>query len=215
MSSRTLWASASLATLMLATPAMAQTNLDETQAETEDAVRSLQTVLVTATRREGAAQDTGAALSAFDQNALELRSVQSVEDLADLSPGLQISTYQGDTSIFVRGIGTPVIIAGADSSTATYADGVYLSRAAAIGPSFFDVERIEVLRGPQGTLYGRNATGGAVKIITKRPSDTFEGEARLILGDYDRIQAFGAISGPIGDGVRASRRSKREPQWVY
>ncbi len=215
MSTRTLLVSASLAAMMLATPAVAQTNDIDSSNDPEDAVRSLQPVLVTATRREGSVQNIGAALSAFDENALETRSVQSVEDLADLSPGLQISTYQGDTSIFVRGIGTPVIIAGADSSTATYADGVYLSRAAAIGPAFFDVERVEVLRGPQGTLYGRNATGGAVKIITKRPSDAFEGEARLILGDYDRIQAFGAVSGPIGDGLRARLAVQKETRSGY
>ena len=124
MSTRTLLVSASLAAMMLATPAVAQTNDIDSSNDPEDAVRSLQPVLVTATRREGSVQNIGAALSAFDENALETRSVQSVEDLADLSPGLQISTYQGDTSIFVRGIGTPVIIAGADSSTATYGRAV-------------------------------------------------------------------------------------------
>lgn len=183
---------------------------DVAQPEVGQETRTLNIVTVTATRREESIQDTGASVSALDGDTLRARSVDSVEDVADLIPGLQVSTYQGDTSIFIRGIGTPVIVAGADSSTATYLDGVYLSRAAAIGPGFFDVERLEVLRGPQGTLYGRNATGGAVNIITKRPTDEFEGEARLILGNYDRVQAFAAISGPLGETVRARLAVQKE-----
>lgn len=160
-------------------------------------------IVVTGTRRAESIQKTAISISALDSDALSDRSVQSVEGLAAALPGVQIATYQGDTSIFIRGIGTPVIIAGNDSSTATYVNGVYISRAAAIGPAFMDVERIEVLRGPQGTLYGRNATGGAVNIITKAPTSDLEGEARLILGNYNRVQAFGAISGPITPSIRA------------
>lgn len=160
-------------------------------------------IVVTGTRRAESIQKAAISISALDADALSDRSVQSVEGLSALLPGVQIATYQGDTSIFIRGIGTPVIIAGNDSSTATYVNGVYISRAAAIGPSFMDVERIEVLRGPQGTLYGRNATGGAVNIITKAPTSDLSIEGRLILGNYNRVQAFGAISGPITDSIRA------------
>ncbi|MGP1353854.1 MAG: TonB-dependent receptor [Parasphingopyxis sp.] len=160
-------------------------------------------IVVTASRREEDLQSTPLSVSAFTDDALEVRSVQSVDQIAALTPGVQISTYQGDTSIFIRGVGTPVIIAGSDSSTATYLNGVYLSRAAAIGPAFFDVERLEVLRGPQGTLYGRNATAGAVNIITRDPTEEFEAEARFILGNYDRTGFFGAVSGPLTDGFRA------------
>lgn len=163
----------------------------------------LEETIVTATRRLTDAQTTAASLTAVDSNWLSDRSVQSIEQIADFTPGLQIATYQGDTSIFIRGIGTPVIIGGNDSSTAAYLDGVYLSRAAAIGPAFFDVDRVEVLRGPQGTLYGRNATGGAVNIITKGPTEEFSGDARLILGNYDRMQFSGAVSGALTDRVRA------------
>lgn len=185
------------------------------EAEPEMESRTLSTVTVTATRREENIQSTGASVSALDSEALLDRSVQSVEDVADMVPGLHVSNYQGDTSIFIRGIGTPVIVAGADSSTATYLDGVYLSRAAAIGPGFFDIERVEVLRGPQGTLYGRNATGGAVNIITKRPTDEFAGEARLILGNYDRTHAFAALSGPLNDRVRARLAVQKEDRDGY
>ncbi|WP_439621068.1 TonB-dependent receptor [Hyphomonas sp.] len=193
---------------MVMNSAAAQDATAPSEAESES--RMLNTVTVTATRREESIQDTGASVSALDNDALRARSVQSVEDVADLVPGLQVSSYQGDTSIFIRGIGTPVIVAGADSSTATYLDGVYLSRAAAIGPGFFYVERIEVLRGPQGTLYGRNATGGAVNIITKRPTDEFSGDARLIVGNFDRMQVFAALSGPLNDAVRARLAVQKE-----
>lgn len=209
MPKRATLATASWIAILIACPvaAIAQSDVssDETSSE-----RTLGTVTVTATRRAENLQQTGSAISALNEHDLNVRSIQSVEDASELVPGLQVATYQGDTSIFIRGIGTPVIIAGADSSTATYSDGVFLSRAAAIGPAFFDVERLEVLRGPQGTLYGRNATGGAVNIISKGPSDEFEGEARLILGDYSRVQAFAAAGGPLADGLRARLAVQKE-----
>lgn len=188
---------------------------DESPAIVDVDARTLDAVVVTANRREENIQTTSTAVSAFSGDDLKDKTIQSVEDVATLVPGLQISTYQGDTSIFIRGIGTPVIVAGNDSSTATYINGVYTSRAAAIGPSFFDVERIEVLRGPQGTLYGRNATGGSVNIITKGPSDEFEAETSLILGDYDRVKVFGAVGGPLSDKVRARVAGQWEDRSGY
>lgn len=164
---------------------------------------ALEEVIVTATRRESSLQDTGAAVSALSSDDLRNKSVQNVADLALLTPGLDIASYQGDTSIFIRGIGTPTIIAGSDSSTATYVDGVYYSRPAAIGPAFFDIERVEVLRGPQGTLYGRNATGGAVNIITRGPGEETEGEVELTLGNYDQRRLFAAVGGPLTDTIGA------------
>lgn len=206
---------ASSIALLLACPitASAQSDVGTQSDASSDAAspeRKLDTVTVTANRRSENLQKTGSAIAAFNSDDLVSRGIQSVEDASELVPGLQVATYQGDTSIFIRGIGTPVIIAGADSSTATYSDGVFLSRAAAIGPAFFDVERLEVLRGPQGTLYGRNATGGAVNIITKGPTDEFASEARLILGDYNRIQAFAAAGGPLAEGLRARLAIQKE-----
>lgn len=160
-------------------------------------------IIVTANRRAESIQDTPISITAFGGDELVNRSITSIEQVGAIAPGVQISTYQGDTSIFIRGIGTPSIIAGTDSSTATYIDGVYISRPAAIGPQFFDVERIEVLRGPQGTLYGRNATGGAVNIVTNRPTDYLEGNLQLTVGNYDRFRVAGALSGPINDTIRA------------
>lgn len=189
--------------------------LAQSDSASESDTIGLEEIIVTASRRAEELQKTSLSISALNANALAERSVQSIESIAALVPGVQIATYQGDTSIFIRGIGTPVIIAGNDSSTAAYVNGIFLSRAAAVGPSFFDVDRIEVLRGPQGTLYGRNATGGAVNIITKAPTDEFSAEGRLILGNYERVQAFGAITGPITDRIRARFATQYETRSGY
>jgi iron complex outermembrane recepter protein len=220
MRTHALLATTALCAMAFAAPVQANAQDAEAvmsvpEADIDSTNRRLSTVTVTATRREENIQSTGASVSAFDESKLKALSVDSVEDVAGLVPGLQVSTYQGDTSIFIRGIGTPVIIAGNDSSTATYVNGVYVSRAAAIGPSFFDVERLEVLRGPQGTLYGRNATGGSVNIITKGPTHEWEGEASLILGNYDRTKVFGAVGGPIADNLRARLAVQKETHSGY
>ena len=169
----------------------------------------LEEVIVTATRRDTNVQDTAAAITAMQADELAVRSITKLSDLAGSTPGLHISDYQGDTSIFIRGIGTPVIIAGNDSSTGTYVDGVYLSRAAALGPAFFDVSRIEVLRGPQGTLYGRNATGGAINIVSNRPGDEFGGNLNVTLGDYNLVDLSGAVDIPLGENVSGRIAIKR------
>ena len=162
----------------------------------------LEEITVTATRRAGSLQDTGATVSAFTADSLAMRSMETLEDVSSFSPGLHIAGYQSDTSIMIRGIGTPAIIAGNDNSIGTYVDGVFYSRASAIGPAFFDIDRIEILRGPQGTLYGRNATGGAVNVIPKTPTEQLEGEIRAIYGAYNRVKLFGVASGPLSDRLR-------------
>lgn len=182
-------------------------------AETADAQDNV--IVVTATRREGELQDAPLAVTALSDEVLQERSIATVEDVGAIAPGVQIARYQGDTSIFIRGIGTPTIIAGNDSSTAAYLNGTFLSRAAAIGPAFFDVERIEVLRGPQGTLYGRNATGGAVNIVTKRPGETLEADARLTVGNYDLVRFSGGLGGPLAEGLRARIAMQAEERDGY
>lgn len=165
--------------------------------------QELEEVLVTATRRSKSIQDSGSTITAFTESALADRSIIDLVDVANYTPGVNISSYQTETSIFMRGIGTPAIIAGNDNSVATYVDDVFLSRAAAIGPAFFDVARIELLRGPQGTLYGRNATGGAVKIVTNKPTEELDGELRVSYGNYNATRVFAALGGPLSDSVRA------------
>ncbi len=164
--------------------------------------QALEEVLVTANRRSESIQDIGSAITAFSEDSLAARSIYDLTEVANYTPGVNIANYQTETSIFMRGIGTPAIIAGNDNSVATYVDDVYLSRAAAIGPAFFDVERVELLRGPQGTLYGRNATGGAVKIVTNGPTEEFESELRASYGNYNATRVSAAVSGPLSDSIR-------------
>jgi iron complex outermembrane receptor protein len=198
-SRRKVMATASLAAIMaMPAPLHAQQSADDQAQGTSGDV-----IIVTANRREESIQDAAMSVSAFGGDELASRTITAIEQVGAIAPGVQIATYQGDTSIFIRGIGTPTIIAGTDSSTATYVDGVYISRPAAIGPLFFDIDRIEVLRGPQGTLYGRNATGGAVNIVTSRPKDALEGNLQLTIGNYDRFRFAGALSGPLSDSIRA------------
>jgi iron complex outermembrane receptor protein len=178
-----------------------------------DSQPRLEEVIVTSQRRTTDVQTTAAAVTAFSTDELKLRSANSVEDLNALSPSVLVSSFQGEAQIYIRGIGYSSIVGGSDSSTAFHSDGVYISRPAGALPAFMDVQRIEVLRGPQGTLYGRNATGGSVNVISKGPADHLEYEGELTIGNYDRFRVFGAIGGPITDriGVRlAVQREKRD-----
>jgi iron complex outermembrane receptor protein len=173
----------------------------------------LEEVIVTSQRRVTDVQTTAAAVTAFSTDDLKLRSAYSVEDLNALSPSVLVSSFQGEAQIYIRGIGYSSIVGGSDSSTAFHSDGVYISRPAGALPAFMDVERVEVLRGPQGTLYGRNATGGSVNVISKGPGDHLQYEGELTVGNYDRFRLFGAIGGPVTDrvGIRlAVQREKRD-----
>lgn len=163
----------------------------------------LDEVVVTAQRRENNLQDVSAAVSALTAAQLAERNLANMQDVGALNPALQVSIYQGEASVFIRGIGTPIIVGGSESSTATYLDGVYVARPAAAAAAFFDLGNVQILRGPQGTLYGRNATGGSVLLTSRPPGDVFEAEARLTLGNYDRMAAFGAVSGPLSDRLSA------------
>lgn len=162
---------------------------------------AIEEVLVTAQRRVTDLQSTAVAISAFSADDLANRSVEDIEDLGLISPSMHVSLYQGEAQIYIRGIGYSGIIGGSDSSTALHQDGVYLSRSSAAVPAFFDIERLEVVRGPQGTLYGRNATGGSVNVITRGADDSWTTEASLLVGDYSRYRAFAAVGGPISDRV--------------
>lgn len=194
-------------TLLAGVPqiAMAQSDAEAAPASDASADSAGDVIVVTAQRRDATLQNTGAAVSALSGDKLEEQGITSLESLGVALPGVQISQYQGDSSVFVRGIGTPIIVGGGESSTATYVDGVYISRPSAAGVSFFDLELVQVLRGPQGTLYGRNATGGSVLLASNAPSDVFGGEASLTYGNYDRVRLKAAIEGPLADDLLTGR----------
>ncbi|KAJ8137540.1 hypothetical protein OY671_009247, partial [Metschnikowia pulcherrima] len=112
---------------------------------------------------------------------------------------LQISAYQGESQIFVRGIGAVTFSGGFDSSIAVNLDGVYLGRPSAAASAMFDLDRIEILKGPQGTLYGRNATGGAINSVSRGPAQDWQADGRVAFGNYARADAFASIAGPSTD----------------
>jgi iron complex outermembrane receptor protein len=157
----------------------------------------LDEIIVTAQKREQRAIDTPLSVTALDANSLAQHQVQALEDLQSVSPGVQNGEQFGGNRLFIRGIGLTSFASGADPSSAFYVDGVYIARPAAQLGSFYDVERVEVLRGPQGALYGRNATAGAVNLITNAPTAEFSGYLDETIGNYDLHRTQGALSGPL------------------
>lgn len=154
-------------------------------------------IVVTAQRRPAAERDVAASIDVLGAERLRRSNVRTFEGLARIETGMQLTAYQGETQLFIRGVGAVTFIGGFDSSISVYSDGVYLSRPSAIAPAFFDVDRVEVLKGPQGTLYGRNATAGAISLVSRGPTENWTGEASVTAGNYGNIDVMGAVGGPI------------------
>ena len=156
------------------------------------------TVTVTATKT-GAAdiQSTPVAVTVLSARMLEQLGLRTVEGLAGVVPSLTVSQQAGLAQITIRGIGTNLVLPGTNPSSTVHLDGVYLARPAMAFADFLNVERVEVLRGPQGTLYGRNSVGGTINIVTRQPANSVETSGRLTLGNYATLRAEGAITGPL------------------
>jgi iron complex outermembrane receptor protein len=161
-------------------------------------------IIVTAQKREQSLSDVSLAVSAIGANELASSQTNSIESLQYLVPSISFGNDFNFAKLFIRGIGLNSSFPGADPSVALHVDGAVIAQAGAQMGSFFDLEQVEVLRGPQGTLYGRNATGGVVNLITAKPTDEREGYARLTVGAPDS-QTLGefAIGGPFSDKVGA------------
>ncbi len=164
----------------------------------------LEEVIVTAERKESNLQEVPIAVSSLSQEQLEANQVNDIGDLQSLVPNL--SVHVGDANnavVYIRGIGQIDSIAFFEPGVGIYLDDVYLGRAQGAFLDVVDVERIEVLRGPQGSLYGRNTIGGAIKYVSSAPTEELSGNVALTLGDYDRRDVKATISGPLGsDSVR-------------
>jgi iron complex outermembrane receptor protein len=182
-----------------------------TQAAEQGAVGTIPTpdadgigdIIVTAQRRSESLQRTALAISAVDGAAIRNAGVSQPQDLTKLIPALQLSPLgAGGTQVTIRGVGNFAPFIYSEPAVAINLDGVYLARSAAPNGLFFDLERVEVLKGPQGTLYGRNATGGAINVIVARPQlGTLAGNVDMEVGTYDLVRASGMINLPIGDEV--------------
>ena len=168
----------------------------------------LEEIVVTARKREESLQDTPLAVSAFNTAELEQRNIVSVSEISQYIPNVQYDNVASEagggnsSQIFIRGIGQTDYVLTVEPGVATYLDGVYVSKSMGSLMDNIDLERVEVMRGPQGTLFGRNTIGGAVSIISKRPSEEFEGYAEVTGGNYERIDGKISLSGPVSDRVR-------------
>jgi iron complex outermembrane receptor protein len=170
----------------------------EPTAAASESVAGLDEIIVTAQRREESLQKAAVPIEVVSGEELRNANVSQITDLAATVPGLQIGNGTGTAQIYIRGIGdfgaTPI----ANSAVAANIDGVYVARTQALEGNFFDVARVEVLKGPQGTLYGRNASGGAINIVTNRPDfDAVGGYGEIELGNYSTRAFQGALNLPI------------------
>ena len=175
----------------------------------------LEEVVVTAEKRTTNLQDTAMSISAISGDELALRQIDDIGSLALSVPNVNFGETTGNARIAIRGIGFDNISLGNEGRVAFHVDDVYLSRPAAALSSFFDLERVEVLRGPQGFLYGRNATAGAINLITRAPGDALNGYTTLTVANYDRVTLEGAVGGPLSDrvGARIAFRSTERDGW--
>lgn len=166
-------------------------------------------VVVVAEKRSESLQDISQAITVLSSQDLDRKNIVSFVDLSGIAPGVTVTKNEGfKTVIAIRGVGNEANQnAIANPSVSYHLDGVYVASPFALQTDFMDLERIEVLRGPQGTLFGQNSTGGAVNVITKAPStEGFEGNADLSLGEYNLVRARGSVNVPLGDNsaMRAS-----------
>ncbi len=168
----------------------------------------LQEIVVTAQKRSESLQDTPLAVSAVTADTIESRGITDISNLTAIAPSLNVATApasSSNTNIFIRGIGDQEPVLTSDAPVSIYIDGIVLGRSTGAVFDLVDLERIEVLRGPQGTLYGRNTIGGAVNLITAKPADEFGGKIKLSYGSFHQWQARASIdTGELGEtGLRA------------
>lgn len=170
------------------TPVMVTAEAEETKV--------LEEIMVTAQRRAQRLQDVPIAVSAFSATEMEARQITETLDAMTYVPNVVSVNNDGlgtANSYFMRGLGNSESIATFDPPVGTYINDIYISRQNANNFSFFDVERIEVMRGPQGTLFGRNTTGGAISIIMKKPAEEMAGFVEAGFGRYDQITLRGSV----------------------
>ena len=191
------------AALAIATSLTQIAHAQESEA-TSDSKREVEQIIVTAEKRNESLQDLSQAVTAITANDLDKKYISSFVDLSAIAPGVTVAKNEGfKTIISVRGVGNEANQnATANPSVSYHMDGIYIASPYALQTDFIDIERIEVLRGPQGTLFGQNSTGGAINIINTLPSaDEFSGKADLTIGNYNMRKARGTVNVPISDNI--------------
>ncbi len=173
---------------------------------TAAAQAGLEEIIVTAQKREQSLQDVGIAVTAFSDKQIRELGFTDSTDVVAMTPGLVYTTPNAESSVinfFLRGVGLNDFADANENPVAVYVDEVYRPASGGLSFQLFDLQRVEVLRGPQGTLFGRNTTGGLVHFISKRPTDELDGYIDLTYGSYNQIKAEAAIGGPLGDTFSA------------
>jgi iron complex outermembrane receptor protein len=160
-------------------------------------------VVVTAQKREQSLQDVSLAVTAVDSARLKDNFILSLEDVQFIAPSVSFGNSLGYAKVFIRGIGLDEQTPGIDPSVAVHVDGAVINQPIGHFASLFDLERVEILRGPQGTLYGRNATGGSINLITAKPTATTQGYARATAGNFGLLVGEGALGGPLTAHIKA------------
>ena len=186
----------SLFALVVSSPAFAQAAPQSVNDSSGD-------IIVTATKREQTLQDVPISVSVTGQETIERAQIRDLIDLQSVVPSLKVSQLNavGQTNFIIRGFGNGNGNDGIESSVGVFVDGVYRSRSAAALDDLPEIERVEVLRGPQSTLFGKNVSAGAISIVTKKPQFNFGAKAEITLGNYGQIFSKGTITGPITDTV--------------
>jgi len=183
------------------------TALNSPLALSQNAPLALEEVVVTAQKRTESLQDVPISVATFNQEQLEMRVIDDLKDIGADIPNMYVNPFNNDPTairLFIRGLGQNDIQITQDPSVALYIDGIYVGTSFGTGFEGVDIERLEVLRGPQGTLYGRNATGGAVNIITRRAStEALEFRQDLTGGNLGKFQSKTTLNVPLGDTVAA------------
>ena len=187
-------------TALCAAPATAQ----QLPPRTTDTATDTGEIVVTAQRREQALSDVGLSITAVGGEALRQRNIAGVDDLAKLVPGLSVSDSGYAIPIYtLRGVGINELSIGSTSSVAVYVDEIPLAYPIMTQGAAFDLQRVEVVKGPQGTLYGQNATGGAINYIANKPSDRFEAGVTGTIGRFNRANLEGYVGGPLTPTLKA------------
>ena len=200
---------AGVASICLALPAAAAAQEEELAAPAPPPAESDATgneIIVTALKREATLQDVPVAVSVTTSETLERAQIRDLRDLQTVVPSLSVGQRQSlaNTNFFIRGFGNGANNAGIEPSVGVFVDNVYRSRTAAQITDLPDVQRIEVLRGPQSTLFGKNASAGVISIVTQEPQFEFGGSIEGTYGNYNQMIAKGYVTGPLGESVAAS-----------
>ena len=162
----------------------------------------LSEIIVTAQKREQNIQNVGTSITAFDAATLERLGMHDVTDIVGQVPSLQFNQFGATVTVYnIRGISQNDFSDHEEAPVAVYSDDAYIASTGALAGSLFDLQRVEVLRGPQGTLFGRNATGGLIQYISNKPTDQAQAYFTLTGGNYGEIDSEGAVSGPLGAGL--------------